>query len=344
MSGRILFGDFNTGQIFSVNPDGSALTQLTHTDENHAADSPQAAPDGRIVFTLFRGDSPDDEARIWIMDADGSNAHQLAPETAGYRDYVPNVTPDGKRIVFARCQPGDGVCAIWIMRFDGTHMRALTPFRLSPDEAVDFSPALSHDGRQVAFVRFGWRGISIQTYVMNIDGTHEHAVTAPALEGGLPDFAPNGGLTVTSRSVRLGDSVFSLDADGRKLKRLASTAYPNSDFGSVYSPDGSAHRVLERPALRRRLLRRPVRDGRQWKHEHRVPLGGINGVSQIAWVPSVPIAAGPASAHADDRRARPAPRRCDRGAPHNRCRFEPERVGRQLRLGLPCGAAARFGK
>jgi Tol biopolymer transport system component len=66
------------------------------------------------------------------------------------------------------------------------------------------APALSHDGSQVAFVRFDRHGIALQTYVMNIDGTDAHAVTAPALEAGLPDFAPDGRLTVTSRVTTTG--------------------------------------------------------------------------------------------------------------------------------------------
>ena len=157
LAGRIVFFDYNVGQIFAVNPDGSGLTQVTHDDANHASFDPHPTPDGRIVFSRVTTNSPDDHARIWIMDADGGNAQQLASETPGYRDYTPNVTPDGKNIVFVRCQPGDGVCAIWTMRFDGTHKRALTPYQTQPDEVIDYSPTVSTDGSKIAFARNGAR-------------------------------------------------------------------------------------------------------------------------------------------------------------------------------------------
>ena len=59
---------------------------------------------------------------------------------------------------WVRCQPGDGVCAIWIMDADGTHHRALTPYQ--EDDVVDFWPSVSPDGSTVAFTRFGYRGFN----------------------------------------------------------------------------------------------------------------------------------------------------------------------------------------
>lgn len=71
--------------------------------------------------------------------------------------------------MFSRCKPNNGVCAIWIMRSVGTGKRALTPFReetARQNEAVDFFPTVSPDGRHVAFTRFSWKGIAAQVYVM----------------------------------------------------------------------------------------------------------------------------------------------------------------------------------
>ena len=33
----IAFSDFTTGQVYAVNPDGTGMTQLTHTNANYAA-------------------------------------------------------------------------------------------------------------------------------------------------------------------------------------------------------------------------------------------------------------------------------------------------------------------
>src|SRR5207248_2152215 len=114
--GRIVFWDFTTGQVYSVNPNGSGLRQLTHTDSNHLASWPDFSPNGRhIIFSLRLANADgNDQGRIWVMNANGSDPHQLSHDLAGYRDYDPRYTPDGRHIVFARCLPNDGVCAIYL--------------------------------------------------------------------------------------------------------------------------------------------------------------------------------------------------------------------------------------
>src|SRR5919197_1649983 len=88
-NGRIAFSDYMSGQIYAVNPDGSALEQLTHTGPSRGTDWPSWSPNGkRIVFSQFRLDTADDHARVWIMNANGTNAHRLADDTKGFRDYT----------------------------------------------------------------------------------------------------------------------------------------------------------------------------------------------------------------------------------------------------------------
>jgi Tol biopolymer transport system component len=68
------------------------------------------------------------------MNADGTMQRRLATDKPGYRDYQPRYAPDGRHIVFSRCSPGDGLCAIWIMRSNGTHKRRVIPFGTTPHE------------------------------------------------------------------------------------------------------------------------------------------------------------------------------------------------------------------
>jgi Tol biopolymer transport system component len=283
-NGRIAFVDFMTGQIYAVNPDGTGLAQLTHTDERHVALFPEWTADGRLTFSLVRTTSSDDHARIWTMNADGSDPHRLAGDMPGFRDYNANVAPDGRSIVFSRCKPDNGVCAIWTMRSDGTHKRPLTPYREGRNEAVDFFPTVSPDGRHVAFARFGWKGIAVQVYEMRIDGSGEHAITPAALEAGVPDYSPDGRfLAVASRANRLGTNISSLRRDGSQLTRLTRTTYPNNDIDPAYSPRGG--RIAF--GSDRRYddfccadLFRMADDGAR---EHRIPTDGIRGVVQVAW-------------------------------------------------------------
>ncbi len=97
-----------TEEIWTVPADGGTPTRLTH---NHIWDNaPQYSPDGtRIVFKHNR--------KIWIMDADGGNAHPL-PNQPCCRNFAPRWSPDGTRIAvltyYARHPAADGSALLTI--------------------------------------------------------------------------------------------------------------------------------------------------------------------------------------------------------------------------------------
>jgi TolB protein len=227
--GRIAFWDFMTGQIYAVNPDGTALAQLTHVAQGQTAADPAWSPDGRHI--AFDSDLSG-AVRLWIMDANGRHAHMVAGDRPTTADFLPTYTPDGRRLVFTRCV--GSACAIYSIRVDGTHPRALT--RLHHD-VFDIHASVSPDGRQIAFARFGANGIIAQVYVMRADGSGAHAVTPPALEGLAPDWSPTGKLiTFTSNSDRPGGNVYVMHPDGTGIRRLTSTQFPHNSFQSAYAP------------------------------------------------------------------------------------------------------------
>jgi Tol biopolymer transport system component len=236
---RIAFWDYVSGQVYAVNADGTGLRQLTHAAGGVQAMHPDFSPNGKLIaFSLGNGSHP---WRIWVMRSDGTHQHQLATDTKGFRDNAPAYTPNGRAIVFARCLPGDGVCAIWEMNANGTHKHALTRYIPSGvHERVDFAPAVSPNGKRIAFLRFESNGIQAQIWVMNADGSNPHAITAPWLEATAPAWSPDGRWIVfNSNNSRTGSHIFAMKPDGKDVRTLTPNRFPHNDVGPNYSPDGN---------------------------------------------------------------------------------------------------------
>jgi Tol biopolymer transport system component len=282
--GRIAFTDFKTGQIYAVNPDGSALRQLTHGGPGSFADSASWGPNGgRLIFAFTP--TPETPARIWTVGAGGNNPHRLAADTKGFRDFDPSFGPTGQVIVFARCQPGDGVCAIWRMRGDGSDKGALTPYRSGTNETVDFNPSISPSGKQVVFARFHADGIQSRIFLMGPDGRHPHPITPARLEANAPDWAPSGRRIVfTSNSQRIGASIYTIRPDGTGLRRVTPDRYPHSAAGAVFSPRGNRLAFSDDRRYPHLCCLDLFSIGLDGTHERRVGSGFTNrGVINPAW-------------------------------------------------------------
>jgi Tol biopolymer transport system component len=235
-NGRIAFSDFYSGQIYAANPDGSGLQQLTHVGKGRAAAFPDWSPNGRrLVFSKFL---PDGGARIWTMRADGSHQRRVAGGAGHFLDLGPNYTPSARRIVFTRCRPAGDPCAIRKMRVDGTHDRALTPFRA---HEADLHASVSSTGR-IAFARYSTAGFVVRVVVTRADGSHARAVTPPRLEGGAPEWSPDGRrIAFTSNFAhccRTDFSLFTMKPDGSDIERVTPDRFPHGDFQPAYSPEG----------------------------------------------------------------------------------------------------------
>ena len=111
----IVFTSLKDGDldIYTMNVDGTDVRRLTNTPGYDGG--PFFSPDGRRI--VYRAWHPTDTAlanyrallgqrlvrpnrmEIWIMNADGSNQHQIT--NLGGANFAPYFTPDGKRIIFS---------------------------------------------------------------------------------------------------------------------------------------------------------------------------------------------------------------------------------------------------
>lgn len=236
-NGRIVFaGETSTSsQIFSIKDNGTDLWQLTNV--NGWATTPDWSPDGlRIAFEL----DDDTHAGIAVMNANGSNLHDLTP--TGLQSQ-PTFTPDGRHLVYecASCTGGDG---IFLMRDDGSDYPGL---RLSTNpfpEGWDANAEVSPNGRTVTFVRIQAPEQLQAIFAVNIDGTNTRQLTPYELEVGIKhDWAPDGSHIVVTVHADFPNqqsaNVATIKPDGSDLKMLTNFAgEPVGAFAGSYSPDG----------------------------------------------------------------------------------------------------------
>lgn len=236
-NGRIAF--ILGPDVYTMNPDGSDVRQLTtFTNENSAFWESWSSDGKQLVFSRFP--APTFFGQLWIMNADGSN-QRLLLEDPGFDDEAPSFSPDGSHVIFARCTPlgGEFPCAIYRVQVDGSDLRQITPLRI---ELSDFDPVYSPDGSVIAFDSFAREGILGATYLMNPDGSNIREVTVPETGAFAADWSPDG------RSLALSDhccnpvltSIVAIQVDGKNLRRLTNNGGTFNDLRPSWAPEGNA--------------------------------------------------------------------------------------------------------
>ena len=174
--------------------------------------------EGRITFQSNRNGNFD----IFVMNADGSNVTQLTSNP--FDEYLPLFSPDGSRIVFARC---GFICQVVVINADGSGERVVT------DDG--FPGAWSPDGNRIALGGAAGTGIE-GIYVVNADGSGLVRVLDPDF---ITDWSPDGRqlMIVSGRDGDL--ELYATPLDGSLVTKLTdNTADDNA--GTGWSPDGSS--------------------------------------------------------------------------------------------------------
>ena len=166
---------------------------------------------------------------LGAMQPDGSGIVKLnAPDGAADASWSPN----GHQLAFEADPNGDGNLEIFVMNADGTNLRQLTD---SP--GWDFWPDWFPNGQQIAFtsLRSGVPNI----YVMNVDGSDQHALTNGAELGCFePDVSPNGKDVIFMCSPQFAPpTIWTIGIDAGVLTPVTQPG-PYEDLDPQWSPTG----------------------------------------------------------------------------------------------------------
>ena len=122
-------------EMGSMKPDGSDLKMLG------AGHDPCLSPDGKLI--AYTGEVAGGVS-VFVMNADGSNKHQIVKEANPWGAIFPSWSPDAKQIVYA-FKAGNAL-ELFIVNADGNDLHQLT--RLGK---ICTPPAWSPDGKWISF-------------------------------------------------------------------------------------------------------------------------------------------------------------------------------------------------
>lgn len=196
-----------TWSIHTVNIDGTNMQRLTHA-KNVWDSAPAWSPDGKtIVFAREYQDIQEGwQEEIWLMNADGSDQRQIE----ALEGRAPYFLQDGRIIFHSKTGPSQ----ICIANIDGRNL-----IKLTHNNANDWSPKVSPDGTQIAFISN--RDGNQEIYTMNIDGSNQKRITFNDVEDWDPAWSVDGSkLFFSSRNSDGSLDVYKMKKDGSSVEKI----------------------------------------------------------------------------------------------------------------------------
>ena len=232
-NGRIAFLQnlAGTNQIYTVNPDGTGLFQVTNLppSDDVFALWPDVSPDGKRI--LFSHDMTG-AMELYVINVDGTGLTQITHD--GLPHVVPHWSPDGTHIVlntFNEFSLGE----IATVRADGTDFRVL-----SSPVWDSLGAQYTGDGKHIVFSTTTG-GYVAALWIMDTNGKHQRRLTAPELEAGAPDVSADGKEQIVFfnhlNTPLPTSSLFKMNLDRTGVTRLTGTGHVNTL--PVFSPDGT---------------------------------------------------------------------------------------------------------
>jgi hypothetical protein len=180
-------------QVYLITPAGKRVEILPHRLQGFNATGLGISGDGKTValsgrFVGHYAEFETDQSKVWIARSNGTGMHEVT--TGPGVDEMPSLSPDGKRIVFARTLH-DGTKAGRKTELFVANTAGGEALRLTENTVEDVNPVWSPDGKTIAFgeVNGSNRG-TIE--VIGTDGNGQRTVTSTGREYPDPDYSPNG--------------------------------------------------------------------------------------------------------------------------------------------------------
>ncbi len=249
--GRLDELDLSAAQIGVMNLDGTDVRMVTPQPGYHL--TPSWSPDGNAI--VFSSDQAQGGGMLDLFTYDmNTGLMRNLTNTPNALEGDPNWS--GRQIVFNRLQ--NGVEAVWMMNDDGTGARQLT---WPPETGVstgmypfgDFDPALSPDGRYVAFERHIddariWQGMAIGRWnliVRDLWTGAESIISGSANVDASPAWSPDGTMLAYWELLPKSFSLFTYRvADGQTRELFAGTPGMQAEMPDWYVDHGQVRVIF----------------------------------------------------------------------------------------------------
>lgn len=253
MPGRIAFVSERDGnrEVYWMRPDGTGLARVT----NDGADdypAPQHAKSGKLLLVRASGEHQHDHAeQLFVVPWQGGEAVSIGK--IGSRIRNPSWFPGGDKVVVEAAI--DGFRDLYVMSLAGKVTR------LTDDPKGSFEPAVSPDGKAIAFVSS--RENDAEIYLMAWPSKQLSRLTWSRADDSFPTFSPDGKtiafVSMRARTPRL----HIMNVDGSKPRLLGGDVADEhiEDRDLAFSPDGTLIAMTRRRQGHAEVVLVRVKDG-----------------------------------------------------------------------------------
>ena len=237
-NGRLLF-EAPVGanrQLFTIQPDGTGLTQLTHFSDSGGTDGAWSPDGSRIVFTRhWDAGGPNEKLVLYTVNADGTRLRALP--RPGHLVVEPTWFPSGRRILFLEITSS----RLKVINADGTGLRSAGVPGRGGDSVCVFA-----DGKRAAFLRPKASSDEVRAiFVAGLFGKGLKRITPWGGYADKIDCSPDGRRIVFSKPEfgepgGISSNVYTVRTDGSELTQLTHESGGSVNAGAdAWSPDGT---------------------------------------------------------------------------------------------------------